>query len=99
MAQRNRIHCGCIVFFISPIAGREKQREGHLPGTGGRRRKYRSQEGELPNQLVYAGMRETKNLMFYQALLWMGKFKKDESKRRRPAQWTVVSIPSEGKEL
>ena len=73
--------------------------EGHLPGTGGRRRKYRSQEGELPNQLVYAGMTETKNLLFYQALLWMGKFKKDESKRRRPAQWTVVSIPSEGKEL
>ena len=55
--------------------------------------------GELPNQLAYAGMTETKNLMFYQALLWMGKFKKDESKRRRPAQWTVVSIPSEGKEL
>ena len=37
--------------------------------------------GELPNQLAYAGMTETKNLLFYQALLWMGKFKKDESKR------------------
>ena len=27
------------------------------------------ERGELPNQLVYAGMRETKNLMFYKALL------------------------------
>ena len=72
------LHC---VFHFSTGTGREKQMEGHLPGTGGRRRKYRSQEGELPNQLVYAGMTETKNLLFYQALLWMGKFKKDESKR------------------
>ena len=69
------------MFFISPVTSREKKREGHLPGTGGRRRKYRSQEGELPNQLVYAGMRETKNLMFYQALLWMGKLKKGWNKK------------------
>ena len=36
------LHC---VFHFSTGTGREKQREGHLPGTACHRRKYRSQEG------------------------------------------------------
>ena len=70
MAQRNRIHCGCIVFFISTPAQAEKSKGRGIcreqPAVDG---SIDPKRGELPNQLVYAGMRETKNLMFYQALI------------------------------